>query len=700
LLEINETFLKVGWTVGRIHFPKPSATFIVKGTFKLKLGQPAVPAKVQLELEDDVFVEDDRASSLRYSSDFADFKPCTDLFVVGSCYAPGNRAVTSLPVSVTVGSFTKQLNVIGDRIRRRPFADTFSPPQPFTRMALIYENSYGGTGFPQNPVGKGFQLSDEGTADVVSLPNIEPLGAARIGGELQPAGFGPLPLGWPQRMAKAGTYGEQWLKERWPWLPDDFDWTFFNAAPEDQQLKSYLKGNEHLKFENLHPLYSDFQSQLPSIRVRCFHADVIGAPISFREVAMVLDTLWAEPETETLVLVWRGFVELRADDLGEEDQLLVVSERIGESIQTVAYYEELCQKRASEFDEQSFEQTESIGVFVEIPAPEIVDEEKEQFEKAAREDIEETEEVELVSREWCVARYQEGKGFKDLDLTGVDLSDLSLPGAGFIGAVLTDAFLRNTNLEDADFSGAVLAGCDLSGARLHRATLKNTDLTSARLVAVDLRESNLDGADFSGAVLRRANIEACSAKGSTFVKADLFGAVMRRGQFVEANLSRAILHQTDFSEAVLSNASIEGALGFPVKARGANLSGLRASNALLWEADFYGVIAPGSIWQEAELRAANFSTGDLTKAEFEAAILTEVDFSFAVLRNARLVKANLRGANLLNADLFKASVEKADLSGANLARANLYGAEIVETLLQNANLEGANLKRTLLTILP
>jgi uncharacterized protein YjbI with pentapeptide repeats len=175
---------------------------------------------------------------------------------------------------------------------------------------------------------------------------------------------------------------------------------------------------------------------------------------------------------------------------------------------------------------------------------------------------------------------------------------------------------------------------------------------------------------------------------------------MRRGQFVEANLSRAILHQTDFSEAVLSNASIEGALGFPVKARGANLSGLRASNALLWEADFYGVIAPGSIWQEAELRAANFSTGDLTKAEFEAAILTEVDFSFAVLRNARLVKANLRGANLLNADLFKASVEKADLSGANLARANLYGAEIVETLLQNANLEGANLKRTLLTILP
>ncbi len=36
---------------------------------------------------------------------------------------------------------------------------------------------------------------------------------------------------WTQRYSKIGNYKGNYLKERWPWFPKDFDWGYFNAAP-------------------------------------------------------------------------------------------------------------------------------------------------------------------------------------------------------------------------------------------------------------------------------------------------------------------------------------------------------------------------------------------------------------------------------------------------------------------------------------
>jgi hypothetical protein len=46
-----------------------------------------------------------------------------------------------------------------------------------------------------------------------------------------PAGFGPIACHWQPRVGFAGTYGDAWVANRLPLLPDDFDDRFFQSAP-------------------------------------------------------------------------------------------------------------------------------------------------------------------------------------------------------------------------------------------------------------------------------------------------------------------------------------------------------------------------------------------------------------------------------------------------------------------------------------
>ena len=76
---------------------------------------------------------------------------------------------------------------------------------------------------------------------------------------------------WTQRFSKIGTYKGNYLKERWPWFSKDFDWGFFNLLLTDMQLNGIperVMKNYILKISIL--IHSQYHSQLPGIRVRCF----------------------------------------------------------------------------------------------------------------------------------------------------------------------------------------------------------------------------------------------------------------------------------------------------------------------------------------------------------------------------------------------------------------------------------------------
>ena len=125
----------------------------------------------------------------------------------------------------------------------------------------------------------------------------------------QPVGVGPLGKWWTPRRQKAGTYDQTWKESRWPRLPLDFDFGYWNAAPEDQQIE-YPQGGEELVLAGLTAGQQVWRCKLP--RLRPFvRVRLQAGPILPR--AMNLDTLVIDFKAGTLSCVWRMTLAARAE---------------------------------------------------------------------------------------------------------------------------------------------------------------------------------------------------------------------------------------------------------------------------------------------------------------------------------------------------------------------------------------------------
>src|SRR5262245_27171924 len=263
---VAEPGLAIGWIVSGIRPPQLSATFIAKLACKLKHGAAATREEKPEQLSGDRHDEDDPAKSLLYASDFAPLKPRADVLVQATAHVPGQQRVPKLTAQIQTGSLNKTLTVFGPRTWQRGRLGGTSPSEPgtFDRVPITYQNAYGGPKSKKNPVGRGIESDD--------LPQVEDprLLVKSPSDDVNPAGFGPWAPTWQLRTNLVGTYDQQWLKERWPWFPADFDYGYFNSAPLDQQVEGYLKGDEELVFGNLHPEHSTYRSRLPALRARCY----------------------------------------------------------------------------------------------------------------------------------------------------------------------------------------------------------------------------------------------------------------------------------------------------------------------------------------------------------------------------------------------------------------------------------------------
>ncbi len=110
-------------------------------------------------------------------------------------------------------------------------------------------------------------------------------------------------------------------------------------------------------------------------------------------------------------------------------------------------------------------------------------------------------------------------GLQCANLTGADLSGLSLAQVDFTGAVMRDA-----NLQHADLSQATLDQADLSGANLSNAQMTQVSAKSAKLVGAELAHADLTQADLAGADLTKANLSGTTFTQATLDQANFTGA--------------------------------------------------------------------------------------------------------------------------------------------------------------------------------
>ena len=291
-------------------------------------GTPEL-AEVQTPLvEADEFYGDPTRSSCIQESDFAPYKPKCDVVLAHAiAYAPEGKAHRRWPVGMRIGDWQKTLAVTGPRyVDRGLLGWKVTEPEKATAVPLRWEHAYGGTCcwpmhlkedqepeiralYEANPIGVGWVdkawMKKAQVADV-DAPQIEqfdkPFETEAANAMLyQPVGVGPVGKWWTPRRQKAGTYDQAWKENRWPRLPLDFDFGYWNAAPEDQQIE-YPHGGEEVIIAGMtqdgRAIRCQLPKQHPFVRVR-LHA----GPILPR--AMNLDTLVFDLKAMTLSGVWR-----------------------------------------------------------------------------------------------------------------------------------------------------------------------------------------------------------------------------------------------------------------------------------------------------------------------------------------------------------------------------------------------------------
>lgn len=738
----SETDFKLVPIPGRFHFPDHSISLIAKATFDLVPGGVVQPSEEQLFPTGDLTYEDDDegTGSLRYANDFAYFKPRADLLLVGTCHAPGGGPTSRCPVSFRVGDRRRELVVVGDRIAKGPAGlggDT--NPEPFEALELRYERSYGGPRNKENPVGCGQRETEEDQGPWSRhLPNIED--PERPSRRPLPVGFGPLRAEWKTRAAKTGSYNKRWLEERWPWLPEDFDYGYFNAADPALQVEGYLRGDETLEFENLHPEHPRYESALPGLRIRCFVNERVAegeeaSAFRFHEVAMNLDTLWVDADAEQLVLVWRGVADVQTDEFEEIEHAYLLAEALAdapapldqchadfERLREEAAAEDALEDPAAEDDAEESEEPDPVeDAAEETPVDAVVEEvsgqvlgilgaaglstadlpfeDEESLGEAIRSQVTESLEssaddaadlasdrasdalVEVAEQVSTPSLEQKRQQLQLLQELGVDDAEMLLADPGFAGvmASMGSAF-EALGVDPSDLSSIVEQA-------------KNQPELAA-LSAGDEAQDPANDEDEQPRIrpLTREILEAEAARGEDFEDEDLSGL----------DLSNLQLSGIDFSACDFSGANLTGADLSACALIGCNFEGATLETANLQQA-----VAPGANFSRANGRGAQLAEADLTGASFVEANFETANFDEATLAEAQMQRAELSGiearetwfaeADLEDAVLNWCDLSKANLSDCSLPRASFRRAKLMHATFEDANCEGADFRRGDLT---
>lgn len=743
----NTTPFLFGATASSLRPPRPIMTLVVKATFRLRPGAPVevlTGLGEQGTLSGDVFdpADEDRAGQLVYASDFADFKPKADILVRAACHTPGGKPMPECAVRVTVGAWSKLLRVVGRRVWREGLLGASpSEPAPFTTMPVDFAHAFGGPGHPDNPSGLGL-----GT---VEMHNIEAPGdvVRSRGDRIRPAGLGPVSPFWPERRAKVGKeYGVSWATRRAPYYAEDFDLAYFQSAPPDQQVE-WLRGDEEISFQNLHPAAALFSTRLPGLRVRAFVRD---DERRFREVKMRLDTLLADLVDEKLVLTWRGVDEVREDDLADVKTVLIASEPLSSEPRPEVLHEVDLDRferdpvglgdrlstppaGAAEAGEGQAEDPLLSALAPKLdrlPPPErdrlraalrrLTSQEapgvdlRAEIAKAMSEAPSTPPRVDAPAQPGASPTVRLGDVLSKIRRAAERLAGTAaaqgqpLPNLEKLRALEKDPMLARLGAGGDEGKDEPGPGADLSGRDLSGLDLSGRDLTGANLERAILQRTKLTGAVLARARLGRAVLAEADLTGADLTEADLSHAHLGHARAPGAVLRRAKIDQAMFEKTALPGADLSGATGRFAVLSGADLAGASLSGVALEQALFDGSSLAGASFEAAKLTRCRLSKCDAKGAVFAGASLastafSESDLSGAVFREARgdgavflqavMVEADFEHAVLPGSHFTEAKAEKARFAGADLRRARFYRASLRLAVLDDANLLYADLRK-------
>lgn len=695
---------------------KPNKIGLLHKVFETARPQLCIAALVGFELENPAAILDEsqtwkQAFALLGKQAILDLvmpKPRGEVLLAARACAPGGHPVRGLQVRLICGPVDKTLDVLGDRVWRLSATGVLpSEPEHFTSMPVIWPLAFGGAQYKRNPLGRGHVPKGAEFDPDAPLPNIEyprtPVDSPHD--HVEPAGFGPTGLDWPIKTQLAGTYDQNWLDNRFPGLPDDLDWSYFQLAPRDQWAPEYFHGREEFALENMHPTKPLIQGRLPGLTVRAFirrhgHEGI-------EELKTRLDTIWLLPEAGLGIAIHRCVTDAADDEASDAEALILGLERQEHLRKFVKYYEACLERRLHP-------KTAHIATLRQndLLPPDLCMAhnlaQKKEAEDQVGEQLQQKLQKARFEKQYADMRQQFAQAGLDPkllpekppppDIPGVNPKELD-PATMDLEVVLSDAFQHKVQAymeaQQAQAKEAFAAmGVDLEQVQKEakgatfRLTDQLTDFQNDAAMA-PLRESGAMTPEIEEGLRKSQEqlVEQYYRFGQSFPPPPLLeeepNQTLRR-LVAEAGKRGISLSGRDFSGADLSGLDLSG-----LDLRWALLAGANLAKANLSEAD-----CRGAMLAHAKLDNALFKGTNLTEANLGKTSGMAVDFSNANLRGAILAEADLGQALLREADLAEveasqAKLENANLSWAVMSRANwtmatLTGAKFVQAVLDNA----------------
>lgn len=307
-------------------------------------------------------------TSLLFPSDIVPYKPASDIIIAANANAPNDRPTKSWECGIAIEGekrLEQCLKVYGPRKwepkwrfgtpdepspKRHGFSKwVMSDPEPATSVPIRYENAWGG---------QHTRTSDDGSEEIL-VREENPLGAGWIDSELTdhtkpvpapqlewigeeisdpyktytPACLGPIMPAWLPRRPLGGTFDQDWVDNKRPWWPDDYDFAYHNAAPKALQWEGFLRGDETIRFENMVMGAPEFDLELFGTGLLACYGNT--------EQQMALDTLLLDlraPDKEDwlITLTWRLVLPPDLAEAVTLDEVFVAHQRYKQAHAPVA----------------------------------------------------------------------------------------------------------------------------------------------------------------------------------------------------------------------------------------------------------------------------------------------------------------------------------------------------------------------------
>lgn len=645
-----------------------------------------------------------------------------EFLLFGNAVPLRREAAAAMMVSAMLGQHEKRLRVTGDRFWLPD--GTVSKPTPFAEMPVDWAHAFGGPAVPENPLGKGIARVETSAGRLVPLPNVEALGATveAPGDRPAPASFSGFDFAWPQRQSKIGTYDAQWLREHFPGLAADIDWSAFNVAPYDQRIDGVWQGEEPYRLEGFHAEHAVIEGHLPGVQARAFVTQRRPDGAVFEEVLLRLDTVQFYPNEALGLMVFRGLYPVAEDDAHDLEHLVIACDDL-HGARPLEHYRGVLDRRLDrrrgaiealrDADLMPTSMRErALGESDEMRATAAMM----KREKRLTEGLLRKAEAERRRAEGDMARYgiampESARAFE----TSLDPDDASLEPDAIAEALdQADAMLQSAR-EDADRAtrealDSFREHCTAQGLDAAEILAKSEAAQggpprfSAAAQIASMREDALrdpsPGArERLDAALSEKNVEGLYQT-ETMLR-EMYRRMAHEQQAPAAPMPDALAARRAWVEGEhLAGRSLARA-----DLTGVNLSGLDLTGADLREAWLEGARLDGAVCDWADLRGAVLTRADLTGARLHGARLQGANLGLATL-----VRCDLREADLSDAILVKAQVYNADFTRATVCRADLRGVEAEgaafdeidasHSLWLNATFEGVSFnKATLLKTL-